>query len=33
MPKNAEDVKAMQEKDARLKDIEDKCKKLVSWHY
>ena len=30
MPKNAEDVKIMQEKDAKIKDLEDKCKKLVS---
>ena len=36
MPKNAEDVKMMQEKDARIKDLEDKCKKLASnrdWSY
>ena len=30
MPKNAEDVKMMQEKDAKIKDLEEKCKKLVS---
>ena len=30
MPKNAEDVKIMQEKDAKIKDLEDRCKKLVS---
>ena len=31
MPKNAEDVKMMQEKDAKIKDLEEKCKKLVSF--
>ena len=30
MPKNAEDVKMMQEKDAKIKDLEEKCKKLVN---
>ena len=31
MPKNAEDAKMMQEKDAKIKDLEEKCKKLVSY--
>ena len=31
MPKNAEDVKMMQKKDAKIKDLEEKCKKLVSF--
>ena len=31
MPKSAEDVKMMQEKDAKIKDLEEKCKKLVSF--
>ena len=30
MPKN---VKMMQEKDAKIKDLEEKCKKLVSLMY
>ena len=29
MPKNVEDVKLMQEKDAKIKELEEKCKKLV----